>query len=207
MIEKKGDLFIYNELMSVYDKDYFEKTNYKNYTRGIYRAWHWIRYLALGMWLKMSGCRRVLDFGCADGISVASFRMLGIEAWGCDISEYAISKAPTWIKRFIWIGDLEGKRFDKKYFDCIVSFDVLEHIPPSTLEKTINKIRTLSKHALLGIYVTDELVARIHRLIGKNHPDHLSEHDFDWWVKFFAKQGLNIHKFPFTRKGTIVLDF
>ena len=50
--------------------------------------------------------RTVLDAGCAMGHLVAALRDRGIEAYGFDISEYAISKVREDIRPFCKVGSL-----------------------------------------------------------------------------------------------------
>lgn len=190
-----------------YDRSYFEESNYKNYTKGWYRFTHWVKFLWLGMWLRMFGVKRVLDFGCADGVSVAAFRILGIEAWGCDLSKYAISKAPLIAKDYLWVGQVYDKKFSNNYFDYVVSFDVLEHVSPKQLCRVVKYLAKVARKGVLGIYVKDEIVARIHKKINKKHPDHLSEHDSYWWRKYFAKKEYKVKHLPFSRKGSFWVDF
>lgn len=192
--------------MNYYDKKYFENGNYKDYTSGRYRFWHWTRYLAIGIWLKTLGYRRIIDFGCADGVSVAAFRMVGIEAWGCDVSKYAISMAPDLAKEYVWAGSIGEKKFPDQYFDLAVSFDVMEHIPEKELTNTIKGVMKLCKKALFGIYVEDELIARLHALIGKEHPDHLSSHETTWWRRLFGSMRCNLRHVILSRKGTFWVE-
>ena len=77
-----------------YDADYFErgvrtqKSGYQNYS--------WLPELTLKMahhlvtQLPLEECQKVLDFGCAKGFLVKALRILDIEAYGVDISRYAI---------------------------------------------------------------------------------------------------------------------
>lgn len=191
--------------MSFYNKSYFETSNYKNYTRGKYRLWHWIKYLWLGLWFRIFGKKRVFDFGCADGVSVAAFRLVGLEAYGCDLSKYAISMVPKIAKKYVWVGNINERNFPDKYFDLIVSFDVLEHIPPDEIDMIGEELARIAKFGLLGIYVKDELIARLHHKIGKLHPDHLSEHESSWWERWFKKHNFEARHLLGSRKGTYLV--
>jgi len=50
--------------------------------------------------------KTVLDTGCAFGYLVAAFRKRGVQAYGIDISEYAISQVDDSIKEFCYVGNL-----------------------------------------------------------------------------------------------------
>lgn len=50
--------------------------------------------------------KRVGVLGCAYGFSVAELRLLGVDARGIDVSEFAISQAPTQrVRQFLLLGD------------------------------------------------------------------------------------------------------
>ncbi len=189
-----------------YDKHYFESGNYKHYTSGWYRFWHWVKFTWVGLQLRALRCNTVLDFGCADGVSVAAFRRMGLEAWGVDISDYALSRAPAKAAPYLWQGGLRGQRFPPKHFDVIVSWDVLEHIAPHDLDDVLRDLKRLGRRGLWGIYVTDEWIARLHLRMNKRHPDHLSEHPAQWWRAKFGEYGFRARRAPLARGGTFWVD-
>src|SRR3990172_11155820 len=49
--------------------------------------------------------KKVLEIGCAKGFLVKDLRDLGTDAYGLDISEYAIGKAEAKVREFLSIGD------------------------------------------------------------------------------------------------------
>src|SRR5437868_9639087 len=48
--------------------------------------------------------RTVLDVGCAKGFLVECLRDRGVDAFGFDISDYAIGEIRSDIKQFCWVG-------------------------------------------------------------------------------------------------------
>ncbi len=81
--------------------------------------------------------KRILDVGCADGGLSASLQQKGAEVVGLEKDKVSCEKARERLDR-VFLADIE--RFDlpypKKYFDCIIYADVLEHlIEPSFLLK------------------------------------------------------------------------
>ena len=48
------------------------------------------------------GPRRVLDAGCGPGLLVELLRERGVEAFGLDVSSYAIAHVPDPVKPFCW---------------------------------------------------------------------------------------------------------
>src|SRR3990172_4083903 len=70
--------------------------------------------------------RTVLDVGCAKGFLVEALRDRGVEAFGLDISEYAISQVRDDLKPYCWVASA-GHPLPLRY-DLIVCIEVLEHL-------------------------------------------------------------------------------
>ena len=104
--------------------------------------------------------RNVLDVGCAMGFSVACLRILGIEAWGLDISKYALSRAPEFITPFLFNASVCSIPLQDKSFDLIFSSGMLEHIPKRNLHKAINEIVRVGKRGLIGVSCLDDETTR-----------------------------------------------
>jgi len=79
--------------------------------------------------------KTVLDAGCAIGLLVEALRQQGVEAWGVDISSYAIENVHPDIQPYCWIGSVADP-LPRKY-DLIVSIEVLEHMPQEEAEKAV----------------------------------------------------------------------
>lgn len=86
--------------------------------------------------------KTVLDAGCAMGYLVAALRDKGVEAYGIDISDYAISRVRSDIKPFCKVGSLTDQMPADfpHFFDLIVSIEVLEHLSPSDGSKAISNL-------------------------------------------------------------------
>lgn len=84
--------------------------------------------------------KTILDLGCGEGCAGSKIkeRDPGAKVYGVEIDEASGRKAELVLDGVI-IGDLEKADlpFEKKYFDCIVAADVLEHLvdPWNTLKK------------------------------------------------------------------------
>ncbi len=77
----------------------------------------------------------VLDAGCAIGLLVEGLRQRGIDAWGIDISEYAIDNAIPEIRPYLRLASVTDP-LDRDY-DLIVCIEVLEHIHPEEAQAAI----------------------------------------------------------------------
>lgn len=78
----------------------------------------------------------VLVVGCSIGYRVWALRHIGFEAYGIDISHFAIENAIPEIKKFCKLGNIIDYQDARKY-DNVIVFDVLEHIPIDDLGKAI----------------------------------------------------------------------
>src|SRR5215218_4972349 len=63
----------------------------------------------------------VLDAGCAMGFLVEALRERGVEAWGIDVSEYAISQVHESVSEYCTVGSL-AEPLPRRY-DLIVSIE------------------------------------------------------------------------------------
>src|SRR5437870_2182572 len=77
----------------------------------------------------------VLDAGCALGFLVEALRKRGVEAYGVDISDYAIQNVHESIREYCWVGSVAAAL--PRCYDLIVSIEVLEHMPPVDAEQAI----------------------------------------------------------------------
>lgn len=80
----------------------------------------------------LSNTHNLLDVGCAYGFLVRHLRRRGVEAWGIDISEFALKSAPDDISTYLRQHDITK---DNPYtfagfpFARLACFETLEHIP------------------------------------------------------------------------------
>lgn len=86
--------------------------------------------------------KKVLEIGCYNGCVMKCLYDAGIDCDGIDISTYAKNRAYPEIKDHIYTTDIEIFS-PKTAYDVIFSLDLLEHINPNKLPKTLEKIRNL----------------------------------------------------------------
>ncbi len=90
----------------------------------------------------------VLDAGCAWGFLVEGLRKNGVQAWGIDISDYAIQRVAPEIRPFCWVGSIT-EPFPQSY-DLIVSIEVVEHLPKAESELAIENICRYTDDVLIS---------------------------------------------------------
>lgn len=124
--------------------------------------------------------KTVLDAGCATGHLVAALRDLGVEAYGIDISEYAVSKVREDVRPFCRVASLtEDFPADlPQQFDLIVTIEVLEHLYAEDGKKAI---ANLCRHTdtVLFSSTPDDFAERTHVNVQQR----------EYWARLFFEQG------------------
>lgn len=124
--------------------------------------------------------KTVLDAGCACGHLVAALRDLGIDAYGVDISEYAIRQAREDIKPYCKVSSLTSKLpadFPDKY-DLVTNIEVLEHLYEDDCLKALDLLCQYSDMILFSSSPDDF-----------TEETHVNVQPLEYWVKHFAKNG------------------
>lgn len=122
------------------------------------------------------GPKTVLDAGCAMGMLVEYLRKRGVDAWGVDISEYAIQNVHPDIKPYCWVGSIT-EPFPRRY-DLIVSIEVLEHMAQPDAEKAAVNICQHTDDILFSSTPNDYKEAT-----------HFNVQSPEVWAELFARQG------------------
>jgi SAM-dependent methyltransferase len=118
----------------------------------------------------------VLDAGCAIGFLVVALRDRGVEAWGVDVSEWAISQVPERIKPFCSVASLTDEI--DGHFDLVTIIEVIEHLPDAVSGPVIANL-TRHADAVLFSSTPDGFEEATH--VNVRTPDH--------WARLFAEHG------------------
>ena len=175
-----------------FDKDYFERGIQTG--KSMYENYRWIPEMTIPLayeiinYLEIKKGQKILDFGCAKGYLVKAFRLLHYDAWGTDISDYALGQAPPDVKDYLF----DWKRYShiKGKYDWIIAKDVFEHIDPKNLSLTLAILGMLSKN----IFVIVPLGKNGNYYAGTNDldPSHVICEGFQWWCDFFTDVGFKV---------------
>jgi len=180
-----------------FDREYFEgkKGGYRGYRERrvkyvLYKIVNMFRALAI----KLSfSPKKVLDVGCGFGLMVKYLRMMGVEAYGIDVSNYALSRADRGAKEYLKKARVDELPFADNSFDLVVTYDVLEHISEIQLAQAVKEsMRVSSKYCLHKIFTTENGWIKIFHGLDISH---VSVFDKKWWEKFFVK-----NKYRFSKK-------
>ena len=94
---------------------------------------------------------KVLDIGCAYGYIVKKLRAKGIDAWGVDISQYALSKAPEVVKPYLKHASADRLPFGDKEFDIAFSASTFEHMPQTMVAKAISEAVRVAGRGIIAV--------------------------------------------------------
>ncbi len=140
--------------------------------------------------------KNCLDVGCGTGKLVQCLRLLGIEAYGVDISEHAINLADKDVKPFLRHGDVTNLPFPENTFDMVVTYDALERIERSKLKKALEECVRVSRKYIFHKMFTRENVW--FNLFHKKDFSMISYFPRKYWIKMFSTlQNVSIAKLAF----------
>ena len=143
---------------------------------------HWVEFFGMiaDRIVKDIHPQTVLDAGCAMGYLVAALRDRGVEAYGIDISEYAVSKVREDVRPFCRVGSLteEFPADLPQRYDLIVTIEVLEHLYAEDGKKAIANLCRHSDTVLFSSTPDDftELT-------------HVNVQQREYWARLFFEQG------------------
>jgi hypothetical protein len=138
-----------------YDEDYFEFGVKSNWSTG----YHWASFgalfheIATYVTTVFANSESFLDAGCAKGFLVKALRALGKQAWGFDISPWAIANAEADVRRYIQLAAAEEVRYDCK-FDALLAFDLLDHLTEAQIHSFLCNARAWTRVGLLAVIPT-----------------------------------------------------
>ncbi len=128
--------------------------------------------------------RTALDVGCALGYLPRELRSLSVEAYGVDVSRWAVERANLPYVRQVNVAD---ERLRDK-FDLVTAYDVLEHIPEERLEFVVANLWDATARFLVVVpAVYEEGVTH-----DFNDPSHIVFHSRPWWESLFRRCGVTL---------------
>lgn len=133
----------------------------------------------------------VLDAGCAMGYLVEALRKKGVEAYGFDVSEYAIANVAEEVKPYCFVHSITEKLPDDipKKFDLVITIEVMEHLFPQDGSRAISNLCQYSD-TIIFTSTPDDI----------EDMTHLNVQQAEYWCKEFAKNS-------FFRDHLLPVDF
>ena len=127
-LERENDL--------LYNEKYYQNYNGDNYGRN--EKWFSFFGNIADNIVEKIRPKTVLDIGCAYGLLVESLRDRGCEAFGIDVSDYALSRARNDIVEYLSV-DTILRPLSRK-FDLIVTIEVIDHIKEEDCEAAVQNM-------------------------------------------------------------------
>ena len=154
----------------------------------------------------------ILDVGCSHGKAVQQLWKGGKNASGVDISSVAVNRAISiriHEKKHIQPRCVFGTScfqtssatslpFRDRYFDALLSTDVLEHIEPHEVKRAVTELGRVTKRFLFlkianRLSNDNELYKLKQKGISVPHNLHISIHETDKWLAEFERVGFKLH--------------
>ena len=156
-----------------YDEQYYQNKLVIPYDRN---ESHWIQFFGnvAAQIVQIIKPGSVMDMGCAKGFLVESLRDRGVQAYGVDISDYAISQVREDIKQFCRVGAVT-EPLDRDY-DLITCIEVLEHVTEEESEIAIRNMAMRTQNILFSSSSTDF-----------DEPSHINVKPVLKWLECFSK--------------------
>lgn len=177
-----------NEL---YIEDYYENGLKKKLSG--YENYHWMptrSYPEAVTIVENFDFNTAIDYAAAKGFLVHALRQLGKEAFGEDISDYAIENSHPRVRQYL------SKPTDNTA-DLIICKDVMEHIEENEVSTVLNFLyKKCLKNALFVIPLGDNDTFRIREY--EVDVTHVTKKDEDWWIDKFRDSGFKLKEFKYS---------
>jgi ubiquinone/menaquinone biosynthesis C-methylase UbiE len=131
---------------------------------------------------------RVLDVGCGKGFLVKALLAQGMDAYGLDLSLYALMHCPPEVIGRLHLGTAEKLPFPDGSFDCVLSLNTIHNFQRPRAIVAMREIQRLSggrAFVQVDSYLTPE-----QKEIFESWVLTAEFHDYpDGWLKVFAEAG------------------
>lgn len=176
--------------MHLFTKDYYEDgvrkhiSGYENYkwepTRSIPGA------LDIQNTFAFKSC---VDYGCAKGFLVNALRIIGCDAYGEDISEYAVENCHPNVRDYVSLPN-------DNHYDLLICKDVLEHVEEVDLPDVLQNLKRKASQFFFVVPLGDDDRFRIREY--EVDITHVTKKDEEWWINLFESQGFRLEKFSYS---------
>lgn len=178
-----------NNPAQLYDADYYQTSFSENPEQTYGRREPWTTFFAniSAKIIRAYKPDTAVDIGCAFGLLVESLVDQGVDAYGFDISPFAIEQARDDMKGRLAvhaITDAIPLRNGKKY-DVAICIEVLEHLPPEQADLAIANLCSCSDRVVFSSSPDDF-----------DEPTHFNVLATEAWIEKFAA-----HDFVPARRG------
>jgi SAM-dependent methyltransferase len=173
-----------SSIRDLYSEEYFRSYCGKGYDkvvteRNFRRV---VEFIAL-----KKGRIRLLDIGCAYGFLIKAASEVGLDAYGIDISIYALRQVPELSSKLI-LASGTNLPFRSESFDAVTLFEVIEHV--SDGERVLKEVHRILKPKGLGVLTTP-----IPSKEKGEDPTHINVRPPDFWISLLKKLGFKTYPY------------
>ena len=176
-------------------QDYYENGPDKKIS--LYENYRWIPEISFPMACTLKSLypnHSILDFGCAKGYLVLALRMLNVEAYGFEVSRYAVRQAPDEVKPFICTPDTLLPAVDVAF-----AKDTLEHLEEREVISALINLRHFCSKMFVIVPFGENSRYRIADY--ERDSTHKIRHNEAWWKYQFECTYWKIDKFSYRMRG------
>ena len=131
---------------------------------------------------------RLLDIGCAKGFLVKDLVAIGIDAYGIDVSKYALMNCEPEVVGRLQIGSCDDLPFPDGSFDAVVAINTIHNLDRAGCVRSIREIERLAPGK--GFIQVDSYHTPEQKEIFESWVLTANFHDFpDGWLKVFDEAG------------------
>jgi len=178
-----------------FDESYFtvggDRGWYNKEAFALDNLWHrdYVAYICSILNIKN---KITLDAGCARGNVVHWLNACEADAYGIDVSSWAVEN--SWVKEKIFQANIADEiPFGNEFFDIIISREVLEHILENDIRKTVAELGRVLKIGgtfMVGIATNrGGKEDRKKNTPGHVDPSHVLIRSLTWWKTMFESSG------------------
>lgn len=183
-----------NSSNALFNEDYYER----GIETGVscYSNFRWIPELTIPLCatlietLNISRFETILDFGSAKGYIVKAFRLLYREAFGVEISDYAIQATPEGTRKYIFHYERDRESLESMKFDWVVAKDVLEHTPYEEIDSVLSFLNKVGTRVFAAIPLGEDgkYIVPAYDL----DKTHIIRESLEWWVSKFKNSNFKV---------------
>jgi len=132
-----------------FGKDFFDGERRYGYGGHFYDPKFWTETVQLIVQhYELTDKSKVLDVGCGKGFMLTDLMKTvpGIEVFGIDISEYAISNSHELVKERLLVGNCKELPFPDRTFDLVISINTIHNLDVVECKVALNEIERVKKH-------------------------------------------------------------
>jgi len=129
---------------------------------------------------------KVLDVGCAKGFLVKDLLAEGIEAFGIDISEYALMNCEPEVIGRLQIGSAEKLPFPDNSFDAVLAINSIHNLPKNLCLEAVREIERLAPNK--GFIQVDSYLTKNDKRLFESWVLTALFHGYpDEWIRLFEQ--------------------